>query len=74
MPRSKATLNPQGSGETSIRGAVLEPLRTVRRELVSPGGRIVVVDVPVYPPFRLESRDEASRKGGEEADTTHRGR
>lgn len=72
MPRSKATLNSQGSGESSIRGAVLQPLRTVRRELVSPRGRIVVVDVPVYPPFRLESREEASRrggKGGDEADT-----
>ena len=41
-----------------IRGATLRPLRVVRRELVSPSGDVVEVEVPVYPPFRLESPDE----------------
>jgi hypothetical protein len=49
-----------------IRGARLAPVRTVRRRLVSPSGREVVVDVPVYPPFRLPSEDErkASQAAG----------
>lgn len=33
----------------------IEPVGTVKRELVSPTGRKVLVDVPVYPPFRLEA-------------------
>lgn len=41
-----------------IRGAALRPLRMVRRELVNPAGERVEVEVPVYPPFRLESPDE----------------
>jgi hypothetical protein len=41
-----------------IRGAELAPVRVVRRKLVSPSGRVVVVDVPVYPPFRLPSDEE----------------
>jgi hypothetical protein len=36
----------------------LEPIGTVRRELVRPDGKKVYVDVPVYPPFRLA--DDAS--------------
>jgi hypothetical protein len=37
----------------------------VRRKLVSPSGREVVVDVPVYPPFRLPTEEE--RKQSETA-------
>jgi hypothetical protein len=33
----------------------------VRRELKTPTGRTVVVEVPVYPPFRLKTDEE--RKG-----------
>jgi hypothetical protein len=39
-------------------GPKLEPVRTVKRELISPAGHKVLVDVPVYPPFRLEGRPE----------------
>lgn len=46
-----------------IRGATLHPLRVVRRELVSPSGSVVEVDVPVYPPFRLETPEERRRSG-----------
>jgi hypothetical protein len=40
------------------RGPKPEPVRTVRRELISPAGQKVLVDVPVYAPFRLEGRPE----------------
>lgn len=36
-------------------GPRLEPVGTVRRELISPTGQKVLVDVPIYPPFRLEA-------------------
>jgi hypothetical protein len=62
------------NGEGQIRGAALEPVGIVRRELVSPNGEVVVVDVPVYPPFRLDSQQggparaaDATRKGSGEA-------
>lgn len=55
----------------SVKGAELKPIRTVRRELQRPDGTTVKVDVPVYPPFRLEERSEkappaARRAGGKE--------
>jgi len=63
VPRSKGTTNFENA-DGPIRGAELEPLRVVRRELVSPTGSVVVVDVPVYPPFRLQSeRERAPRRG-----------
>lgn len=57
MPR-KANSEPMNA---PIRGATLHPLRVVRRRLVSPSGAVVEVDVPVYPPFRLESPEERRR-------------
>jgi len=60
MARSRTAMNLERDDEP-IRGAVLSPVRTVRRELVSPSGSKVVVDVPVYPPFRLASEAERSR-------------
>lgn len=42
----------------TVKGAKLEPIRVVRRELRRPDGTVVQVDVPVYPPFRLEERPE----------------
>jgi hypothetical protein len=33
-----------------------EPIRTVERELTRPDGTTVTVQVPVYPPFKLEGR------------------
>ena len=39
-----------------VRGAPLEPIRFVERELTRPDGTTLRVKVPVYPPFRLEER------------------
>jgi hypothetical protein len=52
----------QGKGKPrdTVKGAKLEPIRVVRRELRRPDGTVVQVDVPVYPPFRLEDRSERS--------------
>ena len=62
MARTKAATNFETSN-TVIQGAALEPMRVVRRELVSPSGSVVVVDVPVYPPFRLETERERKGRG-----------
>ncbi len=59
LARTKAATNFE-SADAPIRGALLEPVGVVRRELVSPSGSVVVVDVPVYPPFRLETDQERS--------------
>jgi hypothetical protein len=39
-----------------VRGAKLEPIRYVERELTRPDGTKLRARVPVYPPFRLEER------------------
>jgi len=44
------------AAEPLVRGAVLEPIRFVQREISLPDGTKATVDVPVYPPFRLEDR------------------
>lgn len=36
-----------------VEGAKLDPIRVVKRVLTRPDGSTVVVEVPVYPPFRL---------------------
>jgi hypothetical protein len=41
---------------TGIEGAPLEPIAVVERELTRPDGTKLRVEVPVYPPFRLEER------------------
>ena len=46
----------RGAPETLIPGVVLKPIRVVRREITLPDGSKQIVDVPVYPPFRLEER------------------
>ena len=43
-------------GGCLVRGAKLEPIRYVERELTRPDGTKLRVKVPVYPPFRLEER------------------
>ena len=48
----------KGRPRDTVKGAKLEPIRVVRRELRCPDGSVVQVDVPVYPPFRLEERPE----------------
>ena len=36
-----------------VEGAKLDPIRVVKRSLTRPDGSTIVVEVPVYPPFRL---------------------
>jgi hypothetical protein len=48
-----------------IRGARLEPIRYVERVLTSPSGATVKVQVPVYPPFRLEPKPAKPAKPAE---------
>ena len=36
-----------------VEGAKLDPIGVVKRSLTRPDGSTVVVEVPVYPPFRL---------------------
>lgn len=43
-----------GERDAEVSGARLEPIRFVKRELTRPDGTTLVVDVPVYPPFRLD--------------------
>ena len=50
---AKSTAEFESAG---IRGAPLEPVRYVERELTRPDGSKLRVKVPVYPPFRLEER------------------
>jgi hypothetical protein len=45
-----------------VEGAKLDPIRVVKRSLTRPDGSTVVVEVPVYPPFRLAERSSPSRK------------
>jgi hypothetical protein len=39
-----------------VKGAKLDPIGVVKRVLTRPDGSTVVVEVPVYPPFRLADR------------------
>lgn len=55
----------EARGSRKVEGARLEPLRTVRRELRSPSGDVVVVEVPVYPPFRLRSEADGEPAAAE---------
>jgi hypothetical protein len=50
--------------DPQVRGARLEPVGTVLRELTRPDGSKLEVEVPVYPPFRLESEEQAPKRGG----------
>jgi len=47
----------------AIESERLEPIDKVVRELTSPDGTILRVEVPVYPPFRLKERAEAASGG-----------
>ncbi|MEM7412580.1 MAG: hypothetical protein AAF430_20285 [Myxococcota bacterium] len=44
-------------GNGIIEGEALEPIKMVERELTRPDGTTVMVQVPVYPPFRLKDRN-----------------
>jgi hypothetical protein len=56
---AKKQLEPEDRG---IRSAPLKPIRVVVRELTRPDGKKLKVEVPVYPPFKLEERGEAPPK------------
>jgi hypothetical protein len=51
---SNSNRRPKETHET-VRGAPLEPIRVVERELTRPDGTKIKVQVPVYPPFQLAS-------------------
>ena len=53
LPAPADSAGPLGS---IVRGARLEPIRFVERELTRRDGTTLRVKVPVYPPFRLEER------------------
>lgn len=57
--KSKETGDPRSA--TLVEGARLEPIGFVKRELTRPDGTTLTVDVPVYPPFRLEDRKPLDR-------------
>jgi hypothetical protein len=57
--RSKDEIDSEAASE--VKGVRLEPIRVVRRQLTRPDGTTLEVDVPVYPPFRLEDRPPAER-------------
>ena len=48
--------------DRGIRSAPLEPIRVVVRELTRPDGKKMKVEVPVYPPFRLEEGAERTAR------------
>jgi hypothetical protein len=56
-PRPTAQAEARDESEAEARPKP-KPVATVKRELISPAGHKVVVDVPVYPPFRLEAHTE----------------
>lgn len=58
MSQSKKSSSNFVSSDQPISGAELTPIRVVERELVSPDGEKITVEVPVYPPFRLSNRSE----------------
>ena len=45
-----------------VEGAKLDPIGKVKRKLTRPDGSTVVVEVPVYPPFRLADNRSSNRK------------
>ena len=57
---AKKQIEPEDRG---IRSAPLKPIRVVVRELTRPDGKKLRVEVPVYPPFQLEEREERPAQG-----------
>ena len=61
---AKKQIEPEDRG---IRSAPLKPIRVVVRELTRPDGKKLKVEVPVYPPFKLEEGAErAARRASAE--------
>jgi len=62
--RPDSTAKKQSEPEDrGIRSAPLKPIRVVVRELTRPDGKKLKVEVPVYPPFQLEEREEREKRG-----------
>lgn len=59
----KATTSPEPR-DRKVQSAPLEPVGRVRRQLVNPAGEVIVVEVPVYPPFRLKTEEERESTSG----------
>ncbi len=57
-----------------VAGAKLRPIRTVKRALTRPDGTVVEVDVPVFPPFRLETEAERLDRERSEKESSGSGR
>lgn len=51
---------PEIEEDLPLRRVPLEPIGVVERELTRPDGTKLKVEVPVYPPFRLEHVQPAS--------------
>ena len=66
--RSKnAAIGGEVPRDGEVRGARLEPIGVVERELTRPDGTTLEVDVPVYPPFRLEKQPAPKRPASRHA-------
>ena len=61
-PESTAKQHSEPEVDRGIRSAPLEPIRVVVRELTRPDGKKMQVEVPVYPPFRLEEGGERTAR------------
>lgn len=64
MARKAAGRTGSEPRDRGVEGAALEPVGKVQRKLVSPAGEVVVVEVPVYPPFRLKTEAERESTPG----------
>jgi hypothetical protein len=54
--RNGTARNAEWTSDALVESEPLEPIRMVERELTCPDGTKLVVQVPVYPPFRLRDR------------------
>ena len=54
--RSKNTAQNLDTQPARIEGERLKPIRRVMRDIERPDGKILRVEVPVYPPFKLKDR------------------
>jgi hypothetical protein len=61
-PDSTAKKQIEPEADRGIRSAPLKPIRVVVRELTRPDGKKLKVQVPVYPPFQLEEREEREKR------------
>lgn len=50
------------STDSPLETTRIKPIRVVERELTRPDGTTVKVDVPVYPPFELDSVQSVEKK------------